>query len=178
MATSPNRFRPRISSRLSRVWDARFRQNNPEGETVMPLHEWTDRMGWDGVHTLWLTELLRWIKPRLPAGYRAYIGSPPTVAVGAPPERPDVGVRQWPGAAAPEPLASAGPPASREDESLAPDLEVTVALLESSMALQIERQGRLVSAVELISPRNEDRPAARDGYLGRYLGYLLEEVHL
>src|SRR5207237_657048 len=45
-------------------------------------------------------------------------------------------------------------------------------------ALQIERQGQLVSAVELISPRNKDRPAARDGYLGRYLGYLLEGVHL
>ena len=37
----------------------------------MPLHNWTDRSGWDGLHHLWITELLRWVKPRLPAGYRA-----------------------------------------------------------------------------------------------------------
>ena len=43
----------------------------------MPLHDWTDRGGWEGVHHLWITELLRWVKPRLPAGYRAYIGSAP-----------------------------------------------------------------------------------------------------
>ncbi|HEX8203468.1 MAG TPA: hypothetical protein VF590_23530, partial [Isosphaeraceae bacterium] len=61
----------------------------------MPLHDWTDRAGWDGMHHLWITELLRWVKPRLPAGYRVYIGSAPLLAVGAPAERPDVGVRQW-----------------------------------------------------------------------------------
>jgi hypothetical protein len=40
----------------------------------MPLHEWSDRPGWRGMHHLWITELLRWVKPRLPVGYRAYIG--------------------------------------------------------------------------------------------------------
>ena len=48
----------------------------------MPLHDWTDRGGWEGVHHLWITELLRWVKPRLPMGYRAYIGSAPLLAVG------------------------------------------------------------------------------------------------
>ena len=62
----------------------------------MPLHDWTDPAGWEGMHLLWITELLRHIKPQLPAGYRAYIGSAPVVAVGGPTERPDVGVRQWP----------------------------------------------------------------------------------
>lgn len=52
-------------------------------------------MGWDGVHLLWIAELLHWIKPRLPSGYRAYIGSVPTIAVGAPTEKPDGSVRQW-----------------------------------------------------------------------------------
>jgi hypothetical protein len=70
----------------------------------MPLHEWTDRPGWVGVRHLWITELLRWVKPRLPEGYRAYIGAAPTVAVDAPPEKPDVSVRRWePPAAAPGP---------------------------------------------------------------------------
>src|SRR5882724_10349643 len=74
-----------------------------EGGPGMPLHDWTDRGGWEGMHHLWITELLRWIKPRLPAGYRAYIGSVPTVAVGAPSERPDVAVRQWPDQPPPPP---------------------------------------------------------------------------
>ena len=47
----------------------------------MPLHDWTDREGWEGVHHLWITELLWWIKPRLPTGYRTYIGVAPTLAI-------------------------------------------------------------------------------------------------
>jgi hypothetical protein len=140
----------------------------------MPLHDWTDRPGWEGVHHLWITELLRWVKPRLPPGYRAYIGSVPTVAVGAPSERPDVSARQWPeDRAAPE-TAPAGAPNATE----APDEEVAVATLDPGKALFVEIRGRLVAAVELVSPRNKDLPVARATYVGRYTGYLLEGVHL
>src|SRR5437870_2629180 len=145
----------------------------------MPLHEWTERPGWEGVHHLWLTELLRWIKPRLPAGYRAYIGSPPTVAVGAPQERPDVAVRKWTEAPTQAQIAPGNSQPVLEEAIPAPDVEIAVATLDpSAAALQIESHGRLVAAVELISPRNKDRPVARDTYLTRYLGYLLEGVHL
>jgi hypothetical protein len=139
----------------------------------MPLHDWTDRGGWEGVHHFWLTELARWVKPRLPAGYRAFIGSAPAIAVNAPPERPDVSVRAWPE----EPIeGNVGLAGANED--FAPDLEVAVATLEQSPAVHVERQGRLIAAVEVISPRNKDRPAARASYLTRYLSYLLEGVHL
>jgi hypothetical protein len=140
----------------------------------MPLHDWTDRSGWEGVHHLWITELLRWVKPRLAPGYRAYIGSVPTVAVGAPPERPDVGVRKWPEEQPPP----AAPPAAAETATEEPDEEVAVALLDPGVSLYVESRGRLVAAVELVSPRNKDRPVARASYLARYLGYLLEGVHL
>jgi hypothetical protein len=43
----------------------------------MPLHDWTVEAGWPTVHHVWLVELLRWIKPRLPVGYRAWIESSP-----------------------------------------------------------------------------------------------------
>jgi hypothetical protein len=143
----------------------------------MPLHDWTDRPGWDGLHHLWITELLRWIKPRLPAGYRAYIGTAPTVAIGAPLERPDVQVRQWPGEQPPTAAPSSQPngPAPAAEE---PDEEIVVAAIDPSTALYVESQGRLISAVELVSPRNKDRPIARTTYLARYVGYLLEGVHL
>lgn len=142
----------------------------------MPLHDWTDRSGWEGVHHLWITELLRWVKPRLPAGYRAYIGSLPTVAVGAPAERPDVGVRQWVGEQPPAANPAPGQPGEGAAEK--PDEEIAVAALDPSTSLYLESRGRLVAAVELVSPRNKDRPVARATYLARYLGYLLEGVHL
>jgi hypothetical protein len=143
----------------------------------MPLHDWTDRPGWEGVHHLWITELLRWIKPRLPEGYRAYIGSVPTVAIGAPAEKPDVSVREWKEDQAPGPsLDSTSCPVQTFNED--PDEEIAVAALEPSTSLYVELRGRLIAAVELVSPRNKDRPVARATYLARYVGCLLEGVHL
>ena len=65
----------------------------------MPLNDWTDERGLDGVHLLWLAQLLDWIQPRLPEGYRAYVGSVPALTVDASNVRPDVTVRQWSSAA-------------------------------------------------------------------------------
>jgi hypothetical protein len=42
---------------------------------VMPLHDWKDERGWDGVHQFWLAQLLDWIQPLLPSGLGAYVGS-------------------------------------------------------------------------------------------------------
>jgi hypothetical protein len=143
----------------------------------MPLHDWTDRLGWDGVHQSWNVELLRWIKPRLPAGYRAYLGSVPAVTIGAPTQRPDVHVRSWlptPGDGnVPAPSSAAGTETEEE-----PEEQVAVAALDPQLAVQVTRDERLVAVVELISPRNKDRPEARDAYRTRYVSYLLYGVHL
>jgi hypothetical protein len=142
----------------------------------MPLHDWGDRPGWEGMRHLWITELLRWVKPRLPSGFRAYIGAAPLLAVGAPGERPDVGVRPWSPAeeAGPLALGGGGGDLSQTD----PDEEIAVATLDRETAVYVERQGRLIAALELISPRNKDRPAARGAYLARYLGYLIDGANL
>ena len=142
----------------------------------MPLHDWSDRPGWDGMHHLWITELLRWVKPRLPVGYRAYIGSAPLLAVGAPVHRPDVSVHAWSPVEAMSPPGP--PPGETSTEPAEPDEEIAVATLDPETAVYVESQGRLIAAVELISPRNKDRPIARSAYLARYLGYLLEGAHL
>ena len=144
----------------------------------MPLHEWTDRPGWEGMRHLWITELLRWIKPRLPAGYRAYIGSVPVLAVGAPGGRPDVGVGRWAADDVPDTGCSTPNVSAGSGDEMEPDIELAVATLDPGTSLWVEKGGRLVAAVELISPRNKDRPSAREAYLARYLGYLLESVHL
>ncbi len=69
-------------------------------------------------------------------------------------------------------------PGPRGKTKCPPDVELAVATLDPNTALWVEKQGRLVAAVELISPRNKDRISARETYLTRYLGYLLESVHL
>jgi Protein of unknown function (DUF4058) len=144
----------------------------------MPLHEWTDRPGWEGMHHLWITELLRWVKPRLPVGYRAYIGSAPLLAVGAPVARPEVDVHRWTGSLETENLSPPSNSSEPDGEDFEPEVELAVATLDPGTALFVELQGRLVAAVELVSPRNQDRPAARDAYLARYLCYVLESVYL
>jgi hypothetical protein len=142
----------------------------------MPLHDWSDPAGWVGVHHTWITELLRWVKPRLPAGYRAYIGSAPLLALNAPPVRPDVGVQSWPSGREPGPSEPTRP--EDEKDPLEPDTEVVVCTLDPvPPVVFVEGQGRLVAAVELISPRNKDRPNARRASLARYLGYLLDGAH-
>lgn len=143
----------------------------------MPLHDWTDLPGWDGVHQLWLVELLHWIKPRLPDGYRTYIGTSPTFAIDVPVEdRPDVGVRRW--SPPMENLAESTPETAGEDPAWGQEVEMAVATLALDHNLIIERQGILVAVVELVSPRNKDRTSSQRTYSDVYTGYLRKGIHL
>jgi hypothetical protein len=136
----------------------------------MPLHDWTDDRGWDSIHLVWQNQLLEWVQPRLPAGYRAYLGAVPGLTVGAPTGRPDLGVRNW--GRVPDDRPATGP----ADE---PDGEMAAVLtLDPDVALHIDRDGFLVAAVEIVSPRNKDRPDARERSTRRYYGYVRQGVHL
>lgn len=137
----------------------------------MPLHNWTDDRGWDGVHLLWINDLINWIQPRLPEGLRAYVGSVPALTVDANNGKPDVNVRQW----TPEPMTAAGGVGT----IAAPDQEaVATFTLDPHRAIHIDFHGQLIAAIELISPRNKDRHSSRERYLGRYVGYIRQGVHL
>src|SRR4051812_42569529 len=85
----------------------------------MPLHDWTEPAGWDGVHHYWITRLSYWLKPRLPPEYRAFVGSMPGVTVGTVSERPDVAVIHWssgaPPVLPPEPPERPAVPTNGED---------------------------------------------------------------
>jgi uncharacterized protein DUF4058 len=139
----------------------------------MPLHDWRNDRGWDSVHLVWLAQLLDWVQPRLPEGYRAYLGSVPALTVDVPNGRPDMSVRQWP--TAPVESGSADPAASGSE----PDEEaVATFTLDPQRAVHIDLHGVLIAAMEIVSPRNKDRPASRERYLGRHAGYLRQGVHL
>lgn len=137
----------------------------------MPLHDWSELPGWEGVHLLWIAELLRHVKRELPTGFRAYLGTGPALAIGAPPARPDLAVRSHV-----DVTVTASSPGPSHD--LEPDTEVAVAALDAAPSLYVERDRKLIAAVEIVSPRNKDRPVARTTYQGRYLAYLMEGVHL
>lgn len=139
----------------------------------MPLHDWRDDRGWESVHLLWLAQLLDWVQPRLPAGYRAYLGSVPALTIDTPNGRPDVSVRQW----TPAPQESAAV-ASSSGEMEPGQETVATFTLDPQHAVHIDLHGQLIAAMEIVSPRNKDRPSARERYLGRYAGYLRQGVHL
>jgi hypothetical protein len=136
----------------------------------MPLHDWSDDRGWDGVHQYWITELSYWLRPRLPPHYRVYLGSMPSGTLDLALGRPDVTVREW----SPTPATTNGGSAAREPDQRA----VALFEIDPQFAVHVYRQGQLVAAIELVSPRNKDRPSSRTLYANRYLGYLGQGVNL
>src|SRR5689334_8439065 len=64
------------------------------GGPAMPLHDWTDERGWDSLHPLWLVYLVEWIQPRLPEGYKAFVGRVPALTGATTDDKPNVIVRQ------------------------------------------------------------------------------------
>jgi Protein of unknown function (DUF4058) len=139
----------------------------------MPLHDWRDDRGWDSVHPVWLNQLLDWVQPRLPSDYRAYLGSVPALTIDAPNGRPDLNVRSW------TPTQKESAPAATAAGDQEPDQEaVATFTMDPQRAVHIDLHGRLVAAMEVVSPRNKDRPASRERYTGRYEGYLRQGVHL
>src|SRR5688572_23331062 len=115
----------------------------------MPLHDWGRERGWSGVHTYWLVEIARHLHRTLPAGFRAYIGTSPVVAVDDPGGEPDVSVRRTDidSLGAPETVT----PGEVVEDSFQPDREVVLATLEEDRNVYVEMGGRLVAAVELVS---------------------------
>jgi hypothetical protein len=141
-------------------------------ENTMPLHDWNDDRGWDSVHIVWLAQLLDWVQPRLPTGYRAYLGSVPALTVDTPNGRPDPNVRKWESPAAEQAR-------TRAPMVIEPDQEaVATFTLDPQRALHVDLHGLLIAAIEIVSPRNKDRPSSRERYLNRYAGYLRQGVHL
>jgi hypothetical protein len=125
-----------------------------------------------------MSELQRHLKERLPQGYRSYLGAGPAVAIGAPAGRPDISVRYHHSADTGCGATPAGRSIGGVTAGRAPDVEVEVAALEVGPTLYVERDGLVVAALELVSPRNKDRPSARAVYTSRYAGYLIAGVNL
>ncbi len=134
----------------------------------MPLHDWNTQEGWENLHSYWIVRIADAIWPRLPDEYRVYIGSYSLAGL-ALASRPDVAV-----ARDPAPTAAPGP----SDFVSEPDDTVAVADLAPQRAVYVQRRGMVVAAIELVSPGNKDRPAARADYLAKFAGYVRAGIHL
>ncbi len=116
--------------------------------------------------------LVEWIQPRLPEGYKAFLGSVPALRVGSIDGKPDVSVLRWG-------LATPTEAAATETAVLEPDMEASVVIrLDPPQAVHIDFHGQLFAAIEIVSPRNKDRADAKETYTNRYLGYLRLGMHL
>jgi len=144
----------------------------------MPLHDWNELTDWETVHTAWILELHRWLKPRLPPGYRSSLATVPALVVAPIPLHPDVSVRRQAEASTSALPNGPASPSSDDLAELAPDEEVALAALDPARAVFVTRAGNLVAVIELISPGNKDRPETRRSTTDRFLGYLTHGIHL
>jgi len=126
---------------------------------------------WEGFHTAWATTIAQELNRILPPEYVAI----PQTSRG-PQVEVDVAALE---------LASAGPqaapsaPWTPEAPAWSAELDWTARDLFEVRVLD-QRQGhpRLAGAVELVSPANKDRPAARRAFAGKCAGYLRAGVGL
>ncbi|MEW4568917.1 DUF4058 family protein [Tautonia sp. JC769] len=138
-------------------------------------------MSWDGVHGQWPAMIVLALSARLPKGYLAaphiHLGSAIEVDVATfdrPEEQsePFAGSHEGGGAATATMTATWAPPrptlAIRADVPKADEYEVRV--------YDTRRGRRLVAAVELVSPSNEDRPEHRRAFVTKCAAMLAEGV--
>jgi hypothetical protein len=140
-------------------------------EKRMPLHNWSKLPEWEGVNQLWISELYYDISGKLPAGYRAGLGTVPALTIGSPSTKPDVSVHE----------SQHGPIADVRPATTTPfdfEPEIDVLTLDPSVVVDIYREHELVAVLELISPRNKDRASARNATRDRIVGYLMLGVHV
>jgi hypothetical protein len=132
---------------------------------------------WTSIHATWTISLLQQLNEKLlPEGYYAL----PTVHLGTL-AQVDVGTLEHGGEHAEENGANGGvatavwaPPKAPVVVAVEfPDLDVfEVQIHEGTSAM------RLVAAIELVSPRNKDRPVARSAFAAKCAAYLQQEVGL
>jgi hypothetical protein len=147
----------------------------------MPLHDHcrpplAHSFPWESIHSGWASEIARRLNQLMPSRYYALentrFGNEIEIDIGT----FDQEVDAQPGANGPATatlvVAPWAPPAPAATiPARLPDwFEVRVFLREG--------RPKLVGAIELVSPRNKDRPSARQGFLAKCAGYLSEGVSL
>jgi hypothetical protein len=132
-----------------------------------------DTHSWDEVHGGWPMEICRDLTTILPAGFR----SAPKVHLGSPFEV-DVSTYDLDSRDPDAPVPTGGGTATLT--TLAPTFTVETDISDQDeyevRVYDAERGRQLVAAVEIVSPSNKDRPAARELFVGKVAAMLQQGV--
>jgi hypothetical protein len=131
---------------------------------------------WASVHATWAVEIVgrlneHWLGPRFAAGPRVTVSGHSEIDIATyedppPPSAATDTSANGHGSAALSPWTAPPPAAS---------VPVDIPSLSEVQVLKTD-EGILVAAIEIVSPRNKDRPTARDGFVGKCLDYLNQGV--
>jgi hypothetical protein len=154
-----------------------------EGGGSMPLRDHfrppvSNRSSWEGFHGGWPMAIVGELAPRLPDGFIAE----PRVHLGSFYEI-DVSTFEQYGAASPkrdsEQPASCSV-ATASEAAPAPTLSVDVEFPEQYayevLVFDLERERRLVAAIEIVSPANKDRPESRQLFVDKCFNLVAQGV--
>lgn len=148
----------------------------------MPLHDHSKPplsydFPWESIHSAWASEIARDLNSKLPPRYFAIenkkFGNEVEIDVGTFDRDPLTPSPPLNGAATTTLLAPhwAPPTPMRTIRARLPDtFEIKVFIREG--------RSKLVGAIELVSPRNKDRPSARNSFVSKCASYLSEGVSL
>ncbi len=146
----------------------------------MPLHDHfhlsRQRVGWESIHSGWITRIADSLNEILPKGYVAVetkrLGLSFEVDVGVlDDESADrVSPNGAPVATLPARTYTPAPPQRTCAPSFPDTFEVRV--------FEMNRPDRIYAAIELISPSNKDRPAERAAFSAKCAGYLADGTSL
>jgi hypothetical protein len=136
------------------------------------------RSSWEGFHGGWPMQIVRELAPRLPEGFvaepRVHLGSYYEIDVTT--FEQDAERTAIPGSA---PIATGGV-ATLLEPSPAPTLTIDADFPEQYayevLIFDVERERRLVAAVEIVSPANKDRPESRHLFVAKCCNLLRQDV--
>ncbi len=134
----------------------------------------SNRHSWEEVHGGWPMMIVETLAPLLPEGYQAgprvHLGSYFEVDVAALENEERLQSRPWP------PNEVAGTLA------IAPEAELSLEMGDDDVSeyevliYDVQREKRLVAAIEIISPANKDRPAHRNSFVSKCAALLKQDV--
>ena len=138
------------------------------------------RSSWEGFHGGWPMRIVEELAPRLPDGFvaepRVHLGSYYEIDV-CTFEQNEEGERVF-GSARESNVGIATAPQSLPMPTLTLDAEFPEQYSYEVLIFDLERDRRLVAAVEIVSPANKDRPESRQLFVAKCFNLLRQDVCL
>ena len=138
------------------------------------------RSSWEGFHGGWPMRIVEELAPRLPAGFvaepRVHLGSYYEIVI-CTFEQDDEAERVF-GSTPESNVGIATAPQALPVPSLTLDAEFPEQYSYEVLIFDLERDRRLVAAIEIVSPANKDRPESRQLFLAKCFNLLRQEVCL